>query len=475
MKPWTRFLTIFGIASILIGLVILASDARFYLEGFLQRGGYKKVIISTAIPTRTETIPLEVSNSRVTTTTEVDNIPSTQTIAVQPSAQPSPTITSRSRGYMTTPLELISIARKAEEGIQPYKDAVDALLEYAGEPDSWPKSFRSISGPQNCKETEQPSYIFGGSPLVYAKAMAYHITGDSAYAEEVRERILDLRDTYGFGGDIFSGANQCILNLSWYMPGWIMAADLIEDYPAWTPDDKYQFQEWLAREVYVKTAWSSRSRKNNWGSAGSATSAMIADYLWDTPILFNGETPGEAFLEHKQYQLDRMDTIERFDSRCDIWGIQWYGGIPDELRRGSSGCEAQWIVEQDASWTYTVTHIQGLVMHAELLLRRGDTSIYEHMSEDGSGSLLRAIHFIINNPVKPEKSVPWDKRANQVLEVTYRYYQDVPSAKQLGIGQPDRFIGGPNQQMFHFGTVTHGFNPSENPGLPPTVPPPGGE
>jgi hypothetical protein len=165
-----------------------------------------------------------------------------------------------------------------------------------------------------------------------------------------------------------------------------------------------------------------------------------------------------------------MGTAIPFDSVCDIWGIQWYGGIPDELVRGSSGCDAKWIVDNDDSWVYTMTHLQGLVMHAEFLLRRGDNAIFENMARDGSGSLLRAIHFVINNPFKPEKSTYW--RANQILEVTYRYYRDAPSAEQLRLGQPDRYVGGASGQMLHFGTITHGFAVGEDPSSPPTVPPP---
>ncbi len=386
---------------------------------------------------------------------------------------PPPASPGQSRGYLTTPQELMSIAEKAARNLQPYQAAVDAILSYAGDPDRWPKRYQTIEGLQQCSKTRQPRYVFVGSPLVYAKAMAYHLTGDSAYAAEVRARLLDLTDTYGYGGEVYSGANQCILNLSWYMPGWIMAADLIEAYPGWTVADKRQFQQWLAEEVYKKTAWSSRNRKNNWGSAGSATSAMVADYLWDSSYTLQGATPAESYAEHKQKQIDRMNTNWRGDSRCDIWGIQPYGGIPDELMRGSSGCEAQWIADNDASWTYTMTFLQGIVMHAEMLLRRADNSIYENLMSSGAGSLSRAIHFIIDNPVKPDRSTHWKEGTKQLLEITYRYYRDAPSAEQLRFGQPDRYIGGASEQMFHFGTITHGFAPGEEPGLPPTVPSPG--
>lgn len=381
-------------------------------------------------------------------------------------------VVGRARGYLTTPQELREISLQAARGVQPYKDAVAAVIQYAGEPTQWPAALATLDGLQTCAEDRMPPYLHQGSSLIYAKALTYHLTNNQNYAAEVGKHLLDLTDTYGYGGEEYSGGNQCILNLSWYLPGWIMAADLIEDYTGWTRADKQLFQKWLADEVYKKTAWSSRSRKNNWGSAGSATSAMIADYLWDSPFLLQGATPSQAYAEHNRNQIERMNTTWQGDSRCSIWGIQAYGGIPDELERGSSGCNARWLLEKDGSWTYSMTFLQSIVLHAEMLWRRGDASIYENKMADGSGSLLQAIHFIIDNPIDPGKSLPWRDSHKQTLEVTYRYYRDTPSALQLGIGQAERYISMESNQTLHFGTLTHGFAVGENPAPPPIVPPP---
>lgn len=380
-------------------------------------------------------------------------------------------VVGKARGYLTTPQELSDIAEKARKGIHPYQEAVKDLLYVAKEPGDWSKKYKTISGEQTCNETREPAYLFRGSPLVYAKAIAYHLTGDKAYAAAVRQRVLDLADTFGYGGEVYSGANQCILNLSRYVPGWIMAADLIEDYAGWSQSDKQTFQFWLANEVYKKVDWNSRTRRNNWGSAGSATAAMIADYLWDSPYQLGDLTPAAAFQMHKQIQLNRMNTIWQGDfDDCAIWGIQPYGGIPEELVRGSSGCEAQWIVDEDASWTYTMTTLQAFVLHAELLWRRGDNSIYENRMENGGGSLLQGILFVIKNPVTPDKSLDWRDGNKQMLEVAYRYYRDPAIAEQLRIGQANRYIGGPSEQTLHFGTITHGFADGEQPYPQPIAP-----
>lgn len=404
-----------------------------------------------------------------------------------------------SRGYVTTPGELRVIAEKAVRGVQPYKDAVLAIKHFANtgkssvrasdpHPGFWP--YGEISGRQDCSRPLEPPYLGHGSPLAEAKAIVYHLTGDARYAADARRRLLDLLDTRGYG-EKYSGANQCILNLSWYLPGWIIAADLIEGYEGWTATDKTAFQKWLATEVYKKVDWASDRRSNNWGSAASATAAMIADYLTGSSIRlidWHGKEvdPKTAYTEARQRQLDRMNGNTYMDNyNCGRpVGIRPDGGIPEELARGSTGCDGRWIRERDPSWFYTHIHLQGLLLHAELLLRRGDNSIYENLGPSGIGSLLRAILFQIQNPNDPKRSVEWRETAKQQLELAYRHYRDRRIAEQLRINPPARkasfkrhrrHIGGPNKQMLHFGTITHGFASGENPGQPPVVPPPGAQ
>jgi len=387
-------------------------------------------------------------------------------------------VTGNSRGYLTTPQELAFIVKKAGQGVEPYQSAVQQVLRTAGEPSYWP--YGTIGGQQDVAgKTMRPPYLGYGSGVIFAKAMAYHLSGQAEYAANVRTLLLDLNDTNGYGGDVYSGGNQNILNLSWYLPGFIMAADLIEGYPGWSRADKHEFQKWLAVEIFKKVEWASDVRSNNWGSAGSATTAMIADYLTNSGLMLvdrDGKelTPAQAYAEAKQRQLDRMNGNTYMDNySChQAVGIRPDGGIPEELVRGTTGCDGLWIKELDGSYGYMMTHLQGTVMHAELLLRRGDASIYENKTKTGAGSIWRAIHFLINNPNDKSKSVPWEEK--QVLEPAYRYYRDPYIAQQLGINTANRYIGSRNNQMLHFGTITHGFAIDENPSPPPTVPPPAG-
>lgn len=400
-----------------------------------------------------------------------------------------PSAAGQPRGYVTTPAEISEIARKASRGVQPYRDAVLAVTNYANtavhmprsseaKPTFWP--YGNIVGAIQCSRTFEPAYLGKGSPLVEAKALVYRLTGDQRYAADVRKHLLELTGTFGYGGQRWS---QCVVNLSWYVPGWIIAADLIEDYPGWNSSDKLKFQQWLATNVYPKTDWASDVRSNNHGSAGSAASAIIADYLADSGVSLvdrNGEaiTPGDAYQKAKQRQLDRMNgnAYMRHEPGCPardlLTGIRPDGGIPWELARGSAGCEGTWAEQKDGAWTYQQTHIESTVLHAELLLRRGDSSLYNNMTSTGAGSIRNAINFIIHNPSDPKRSLDWYPSHLSTLEFAYRYYRDQYMAEQLGIDTPHRVIAGPSGQMLHFGTLTHGFAAGEKAALPPAIAPP---
>jgi hypothetical protein len=386
-----------------------------------------------------------------------------------------------SRGYFTSATELASIKARAEAGDEPYATALEDLISFAGSPTSW--SFGSIAGDVTCGGSsggspDVPEYIAntGGGPLVLAKAYLFHLTGDEAFATEARARILELTTTTGWGGDVYSGATQCILNLSWFVPRFIQAADLLEGWSGWSAADKAAFGGWLATEVYPKTSWSSANRINNWGSGGSLTSAMIADYLVGSAIELTDEdgttrTLAEAWTFHRDKQRARMDGSEQMDSECPTWGIEAHGGIPDELRRGTSGCAATYILEEDASYTYQLTHIQSLVAHAEVLLRRGSAQLFDNVAANDKGSIQQSILFVIDNP---QQSWPWTSSHLVTLEIAYRQYREAHLCAELACDDPgNRVITDDGNRVLSFTTLTHGFSPEENPGPPPSVPPPG--
>lgn len=410
----------------------------------------------------------------------------------------------QSRGYLTTPAELRQIKYKAEKGIEPYQSAVDHVIAFANRKWEW----EPPSGRITCLSSKKPGYLMKGNTLIYAKALAYHLTGRQKYAIEVMNKIAGLSKITSVGepGDSEKPDRQCHLNLSWAMPGYIRAADLLENNRVWQGSGlKQKFQDWLSDVVYPTISFTAEVSMSNWGSAATNTCAYIADYLWDRPnidlVSYNRygayepttvRTPAEAYQHAMQLALERMNgtrsegkggSSRACDSDPETKSmIRPDGGIPDELRRGSTSCYGTRILENDKSNMYSQTHLEGLIAQAELMLRRGDNRLYENIQNDsqnfkytdskgnnnlvtlppGRGSLKKAVLFILDYP-----SYQKPRSLRSSGEIVYRYYRHPAMLKAVINRRPSS--GG---RTLAFETLTHGFAEGEITHLPPTVPPP---
>jgi hypothetical protein len=425
-------------------------------------------------------------------------------LAVKATAMPDQ-VRGNSRGYLTTPQELQVIRAKAAKGLEPYKSAVSEVVAQASRPWTW----KTPSAKVTCPDADEPVYLKQGSVLVYAKALAYHLTGKEEYALAVNMAVEDLLRVSSFGqpGNSKKPDRQCQLNLSWTIPGFIRAADLLEDVPAWRESGlKRKFQNWLSEVVYPTISFTAETSVSNWGAAATNVGAYIADYLWDRADLrlvsynrLDGKqptttrTPAEAYEHAAQLALERMNGTRAegkggSSEACDFNPatksmVRPDGGIPDELRRGSSGCGARRILEDDDSNVYSQTHLQNLVAQAELLLRRGDKRIYDNIRQDspllaysdargkkheirlpsGRGSLKNAILFVVDHPSHQKP-----RSLKSAAEVAFRYYRHRAMLKAVTRSRPNS-----GSRAMAFETLTHGFADGEDPPPPPLAPPPG--
>lgn len=349
-------------------------------------------------------------------------------------------------GYLTNTEHLTLFKTQADAGIEPFQSHRNELVAIADS--SWNfgmatgtyETFTINGTTKKCRINNDPlteDFLKEGPDQIYAKVLAYHLTGNESYAVEAREKLLLFSQTSGFG-TAYSGSNQCVLNASLAAPVLIEAARLLEGTPIWSISDQQAFASWLATYVYPKSAWVSRVSRNNWGAAGSLASSLIADYVKELVISLQEVsptmqtiTPDQAYDDHIAMQKLRMGTTWQgtSNSGCDIgdigvnhFGIQDDGGIPDELRRGSTGCLGTYIVDEDASYAYTHLHTQLLTYHAEALHNLGDDSLYEFTTATGNQALQQAALFVIDN--KSGTSWPWDDAEMGVLYVLYDYYQD---------------------------------------------------
>jgi hypothetical protein len=375
------------------------------------------------------------------------------------------------RGYLTTPLELLIIRQKADEGIEPYATARTEIVAIAATPWLW-----GFSSTETCPDANTPRWIdnSSGTRWLYANALAYHLTGNASHAQAVRARLEGaMSQVQAFGPD-------CDTNVGWGAPELVAAADLIEVYwegltctgpQSATPGDntlgsgpcRTRFQNWLAKAVYPVVSQMATASQNNRGAAGTNTMAHVADYLWDrsdvllvhhNPSRINGGldqlfTPEQAFEYARQLTLDRMNgyRIDLGGSSCDYLSgifqepsyppvksqITAGGIIPEDARRDEF-CNVPFY--NGFYQNYPQGHIGHNVQHCELLLRRGDRSCYDNQDlsdlpnhpvlgpddvlrsthlEPGRGSLERAIKAILI-----DSSTEW--RHDPALEVALQYY-----------------------------------------------------
>ena len=196
---------------------------------------------------------------------------------------------SRSMGVLVAPEELAIIKEKSLQGEEPFKQNQQEFLHLIDSLMAVSAGWQELSGEVIVYDRSSTSPIqlsSTGGKLVYGTALAWHLTGEEKYAEKSRSLILDLTDTYGYRNDAedsFHWGAQGILNLARGGTPYIYAADLLGSWSGWSQKDKLRYQIWLRDIMYPKVAWASRWRKNNWGVAGSFSSALIAWYLRDHP------------------------------------------------------------------------------------------------------------------------------------------------------------------------------------------------
>lgn len=443
---------------------------------------------------------------------------------------PTPTrtpINAKPRGYLTTPAELKTIAGKAKQGLEPYQSAVADVLQWADV--GWNFNLKTH---ETCENANAPAWNDNGAgtPILYAKALAYHLTGDTHYAEEVKT-VLERIMTEVW--NISDNSQQCQLNFAWGTPELVASADLIEEY--WTTQTctgpistlysdvrissgncKVLFQNWLAKNPYYVVSYSATNSTSNWGAAATNTTAYIADYLWDRSDIFlihrnppeiNGGKnfelhPSDAYEYANELALDRMNGygVEYASSfSCDFltgeqqsnqWApvksqISELGIIPEDARR-QEYCNIP--IYNGEYQNYPQIHLGNNIQQCELMLRRGDASCFDNVDTSdipqytfkgpdgnlktthlypGRGSIERAIKAII-----VDSATEW--RHDSALEVAFRYYfgHNILAGFELWAAQLDGRHHDCDQDIC-FGTLTHGFSiMDEFPSPPPMVSPP---
>lgn len=458
----------------------------------------------------------------------------TPTQGTPPAGTPSPTIEpapASSRGYLTTPRELAAIRAKAAAGVEPHAANLEELLAVADR--AW--SYR-LDATEKCSGAGDPSWVDEqkGIPRLWARALAYHLSGEERYAEEAAG-ILESIMTEVRVIDWDVEGRQCQLNFSWAAPELVATADLIEDYWAdrscqgplntehgdttiGTGPCKRLFQNWLAK-VYYGISYTASGSMSNWGAAATNTGLHIADYLWDRPDIrlvhrqpeaIDGRTelllsPGEAWARINEGTLRRMNgyTVDFIhDKTCDDFAngsdqhdpdrppvksqITELGIVPDDARR-SELCNIE--AYNGEYQGYPQLHLGNVIQQCELMLRRGDARCYANVDRTDwpdfrfpnpdDPTVQQTTHLkpgrgSVERGIKAilvDSGTEW--RHDSALAVAYHHYRRVGPTLPGFEEWPGQIEEGLRcWQDVCFGELTHALAPGEAPQAPPTVPPP---
>lgn len=508
-RPATRWILLLGVMG--FGLVVVRWVAL--------RGGLSG---SPATPTGLAT-PLKASPCCAATTPPRSS-PGAPPLA-ETATLPAPTVVGLSRGYLTTPQELERVKQKADQGREPYATAVEAELAYAQNAyRADPLTVPDLIDIQD-QQVESPEFLYLGSKRAYALGVAYHLLKDSdpALADQYARRAFELVMAMPRSHTEVSGYQaNTRLNLSLYMQTFVVAADLLADWPApetgvpfYISPENQQFKEWLGRVIFRYPYNAAHTAVNNWGAWARAATAVIGDYVGNDAPLYaqqfevgvQGEyvanpnylcaagevsncaavTGAEAYAAalrlHLQFVDGKMVEVSRYS--CDANGsksmIRPDGGLPDELRR-QYACDAATIPDPDgAAARYSQHATEAMIVLAELAWRRGNSALYTHVDPATQrGAIYRSLLFLLKNRI-------YFSRAS-MLEIANRFYTyqleiepdpakraefqalvnaDLP---ELLVRQGDWPAG---VSWISFGTLTHGFAPGEPIAPPPTVAPRG--
>lgn len=270
-----------------------------------------------------------------------------------------------------------------------------------------------------------------------AKALVFARIGGASYRADVIAALKRVPGTESGGRTLALGRN---------LPGYVIAADLIDLRSADASFDQGTFRPWLRSLLGesldgLTLVETHERRPNNWGTHAGAARAAIAAYLGDTAELARTATVFRGWLGDRSayagfdygdlsWQCDPLHPVGIDAVGCSRLGIALDGALPEEMRRGGT---LQW---PPATTDYAWEGMQGAVLQAELLRVQG----YDAWSWS-SKALLRATRFLYDRAGWPatgdDEWQPWliDRRYGT------SYHEPAPARGGKNFGFTDWLYG----------------------------------
>ncbi|HEU4673334.1 MAG TPA: alginate lyase family protein [Candidatus Limnocylindrales bacterium] len=208
---------------------------------------------------------------------------------------------------------------------------------------------------------------------VLAKALVYVRTGQTSYRDAVVAALHAVIGTEAGGRTLAEGRN---------LPGYVIAADLVDLASVQPTFDRSTFRPWLASVLTepmtegTNLIWTDEHRPNNWGTHAGAARAAIAAYLGDATQLARTAQVFHGWLGDRSayagfswgdtsWQCDPSHPVGINPAGCTKDGHDLDGVLPDDQRRAGS---YTWPAPQE---NYVWEALQGATLQAEILARAG--------------------------------------------------------------------------------------------------------
>jgi hypothetical protein len=230
--------------------------------------------------------------------------------------------------------ELAEVKRRIAAHIEPQATAFAKLISDADAAQSFhpdPPDTMDVMGgyEKNAnQETVIRPWLWRNCHAAYASALAYAYTGKTNYAD----KAVEVLNAWATKGTTFVGGDRGLQLGSWFSP-MLYAADLLNDYDGWKPDDRARFKSWWRKNCLPYTIEKMHEHANNWKDACILGVMSASVVLEDKPLM------SDALAELQSYFQDRSDSHVTVKG---AWKIQKDARgvfLPDEVTRnkGNSG------------------------------------------------------------------------------------------------------------------------------------------
>ncbi len=351
----------------------------------------------SSTPTATSSPSASATPKPTSTATPTPIASPTPTVAPSPTprptstATPSPTSTPAPVAPVPTGAHLL-MSVSAIHALPTSGSAWTSLLSWANQ-----------SASPDVSNRDDPSDV-----ITLAKALVYVRTGQTGYRDQVLAALHAAVGTEAGGRTLAEGRN---------MPGYVLAADLIDLAQMAPAFDTGVFRPWL-RTVLTEPmiegtnlVYTAEHRPNNWGTHAGAARVAIAAYLGDATQLARQATVFRGWLGDRaayagftwgdlSWQCDASAPVGINPAGCTKSGVVIDGALPDDMRRGA-------IFQWPPVYTgYAWEALQGATLEAQLLTQAG----YPAWTWQSS-ALRRATTFLYNRagwlPDGDDRWQPW--------------------------------------------------------------------